>query len=99
MTDGSHEHNPATDPPGAQSNQNGEEAQSAHREDGTHPEPRTAGKPARERPAAEDEGGGSDAGASRGSNAGAGGGSDAGAGGGSDAGPGGLPTGSERAGR
>jgi hypothetical protein len=38
-----HEHDPATDPPGAQSDQNGEEAQSGHREDGTHPEPRTSG--------------------------------------------------------
>lgn len=38
-------HDPATDPPGAVSNQNGEEAQSGHREDGAHPEPRTTGEP------------------------------------------------------
>ncbi len=36
-------HQPATDPPGAVSNQNGEEAQSGHRKDQTHPEPRTGG--------------------------------------------------------
>ena len=29
------------DPPGAVSNQNHEEAESEHREDGTHPEPRS----------------------------------------------------------
>ncbi len=34
---------PDSDPPGAVSNQNGEEAESGHREDGTHPEPRTRG--------------------------------------------------------
>jgi hypothetical protein len=39
------EHDPASDPPGAVSDQNGEEAQSAHRSDGTHPEPRTSGRP------------------------------------------------------
>jgi hypothetical protein len=33
------------DPPGAVSNQNQEEAESALREDRTHPEPRTSGKP------------------------------------------------------
>ena len=38
------EHDPATDPPGAVSDQNGEEAQSGHRDDGTHPEPRTGGE-------------------------------------------------------
>jgi hypothetical protein len=43
------EHDPATDPPGAVSNQNGEEAESGHREDGTHPEPRTSGRPAKKR--------------------------------------------------
>ena len=30
------------DPPGAVSDQNNEEAESEHRDDGTHPEPRTA---------------------------------------------------------
>jgi hypothetical protein len=45
----SEQHDPATDPPGAVSNQNGEEAQSGHRKDGTHPEPRTSGRPARNR--------------------------------------------------
>jgi hypothetical protein len=39
-----HDHDPSTDPPGAVSDQNGEEAQSGHRKDGTHPEPRTSGK-------------------------------------------------------
>ncbi len=34
-------HDPAVDPPGAVSDQNGEEAQSGLRKDGTHPEPRT----------------------------------------------------------
>ena len=38
------DHHPATDPPGAVSNQNGEENPSEHREDETHPEPRTTGK-------------------------------------------------------
>ena len=46
MTDRQHEHNPATDPPGAQSDQNREDAQSGHRDDETHPEPRTSGSPA-----------------------------------------------------
>ena len=46
------EHDPANDPPGAVSNQNGEENQSGHREDETHPEPRTAGKePKKHKPA------------------------------------------------
>ncbi len=35
---------PKDNPPGAVSNQNGEEAESGHREDGTHPEPRTRGR-------------------------------------------------------
>jgi hypothetical protein len=39
----------ASDPPGAVSNQNGEEAESGHRRDGTHPEPRTSGRPAKKR--------------------------------------------------
>ncbi len=43
------EHDPANDPPGAVSNQNGEEAQSGHREDETHPEPRTSGKEPKKR--------------------------------------------------
>jgi hypothetical protein len=34
-------HERASDPAGAVSNQNGEEAESGLREDGTHPEPRT----------------------------------------------------------
>jgi hypothetical protein len=38
------DHDPETDPPGAVSNQNQEEAESGHREDGTHPEPRTSGR-------------------------------------------------------
>ena len=38
------QHDPASDPPGAVSNQNGEENQSGHREDKTHPEPRITGK-------------------------------------------------------
>lgn len=42
MSQDNNDHDPATDPPGAVSDQNGEEAQSGHREDGTHPEPRTA---------------------------------------------------------
>ena len=51
MTERSSEHNPATDPPGAVSNQNREENQSGHREDRTHPEPRTRGKqPKRQKP-------------------------------------------------
>jgi hypothetical protein len=41
-------HNPATDPPGAVSDQNGEEAESGHRDDGKHPEPRTRDQPIRE---------------------------------------------------
>lgn len=45
MSTGKAEHDPATDPPGAVSNQNGEEAESGHREDETHPEPRTSGEP------------------------------------------------------
>jgi hypothetical protein len=42
-------HDPATDPPGATSNQNGEEAESGHRDDSTHPEPRTTGRPPEDR--------------------------------------------------
>jgi hypothetical protein len=38
------EHDPATDPPGAVSDQNQEDAPSGHRDDQTHPEPRTTGK-------------------------------------------------------
>jgi hypothetical protein len=34
-------HDPASDPAGAVSSQNGEEAQSGLRDDATHPEPRT----------------------------------------------------------
>lgn len=48
MTDASTEHDPASDPPGAVSDQNGEEAQSGHREDGEHPERRTGGRSTRE---------------------------------------------------
>jgi hypothetical protein len=44
MTQPNNDHDPTSDPPGAVSDQNGEEAQSGHREDGTHPEPRTSGK-------------------------------------------------------
>jgi len=44
MSQDKSDHDPASDPPGAVSDQNGEEAQSGHREDGTHPEPRTSGK-------------------------------------------------------
>ncbi|HWE59227.1 MAG TPA: hypothetical protein VG228_05985 [Solirubrobacteraceae bacterium] len=44
MTEHDNAHDPQSDPPAAVSNQNGEEAQSGHREDGTHPEPRTAGE-------------------------------------------------------
>ena len=44
-----------SDPPGAVSNQNQEEAESGHRDDRTHPEPRTSGKkPRREREADDD---------------------------------------------
>ena len=38
------DHDPASDPAGAISNQNREESQSGHRDDETHPEPRTTGK-------------------------------------------------------
>jgi hypothetical protein len=48
MTDHEHEHDPSSDPPGAVSDQNHEEAQSGHREDGTHPEPRTSDKASEE---------------------------------------------------
>lgn len=48
MTERSSEHDPATDPPGAVSDQMPEEQPSEHREDGTHPEPRTSGKEPRE---------------------------------------------------
>lgn len=43
------EHNPATDPPGAVGNQLPEEQPSEHRDDQTHPEPRTSGKEPKER--------------------------------------------------
>ncbi len=45
MAEARSEHDPASDPPGAVSDQNREEAQSGHRRDGTHPEPRTTGEP------------------------------------------------------
>ncbi len=38
-------YDPKTDPPGAVSNQNREEGESRHREDHTHPEPRTRQHP------------------------------------------------------
>lgn len=41
-------HDPNSDPPGAVSDQNREEGQSGHRQDRTHPEPRTSGRKARE---------------------------------------------------
>lgn len=41
-------HDPKSDPPGAVSDQNREEGQSGHRNDETHPEPRTSGRKARE---------------------------------------------------
>lgn len=44
MDKAQHEHDPRTDPPGAVSDQNREEAQSEHRDDQTHPEPRTRGR-------------------------------------------------------
>jgi hypothetical protein len=44
MTERKSQHDPASDPPGAVSNQNGEENQSGLREDETHPEPRISGK-------------------------------------------------------
>jgi hypothetical protein len=44
MTERRSEHDPASDPPGAVSNPNGEENQSGHRDDKTHPEPRVTGK-------------------------------------------------------
>jgi hypothetical protein len=44
MTEGQSKHHPESDPPGAQSDQNREEAQSGHRRDGAHPEPRTSGE-------------------------------------------------------
>jgi hypothetical protein len=44
MTENKSEHDPSSDPPGAVSDQNREENQSAHRDDGTHPEPRTSGQ-------------------------------------------------------
>ena len=47
-------HNPATDPPGAVSDQNGEEAESGHRDDGKHPEPRTRDQPIRDEQDVED---------------------------------------------
>jgi hypothetical protein len=49
MTERKAEHDPASDPPGAVSNQNREENQSGHREDGTHPEPRASGRRPKER--------------------------------------------------
>lgn len=42
------EYDPRVDPPGAISDQNREEAHSGHREDETHPEPRTRGRRVRE---------------------------------------------------
>jgi hypothetical protein len=48
MTEHKTDHDPSTDPPGAVSNQNGEEAESGHRKDGTHPEPRTSGEPTKD---------------------------------------------------
>jgi hypothetical protein len=48
MTEGKSDHDPKTDPPGAVSDQNNEEGQSGHRDDGTHPEPRTSGKEPKE---------------------------------------------------
>lgn len=44
MTERRSEHDPATDPPGAVSDQMPEEQPSEHREDRTHPEPRTSGR-------------------------------------------------------
>jgi hypothetical protein len=44
MTERRSEHDPASDPPGAVSNQLPEEQPSEHRDDQTHPEPRTTGK-------------------------------------------------------
>jgi len=44
MTPRTSDHKPASDPAGAISNQNREENQSQHRDDQTHPEPRTTGK-------------------------------------------------------
>lgn len=57
MTEHKSDHDPATDMPGAVSDQNGEENQSGHRDDGTHPEPRTSGK-GPERSEASDSSGG-----------------------------------------
>ena len=54
MTRSDSKHDPETDPPGAVSDQNGEEGQSGLREDGTHPEPRTSGERPSER-SSEDE--------------------------------------------
>ncbi len=48
MTERKADHDSSTDPPGAVSDQNREENQSEHRDDGTHPEPRTSGKPPKE---------------------------------------------------
>ena len=44
MTEGNKDHDPQSDPPGAVSDQNREENQSGHRDDRTHPEPRTSGR-------------------------------------------------------
>ncbi|MGH2861762.1 MAG: hypothetical protein ACRDLT_09710 [Solirubrobacteraceae bacterium] len=44
MTEQRNQHDPSSDLPGAVSDQNREENQSGHREDRTHPEPRTSGK-------------------------------------------------------
>lgn len=49
MTERKADHEPASDPPGAVSNQNREDNQSGHREDRTHPEPRTSGKRTKKR--------------------------------------------------
>jgi hypothetical protein len=43
-----------SDPPGAVSDQNGEEGESGLREDRAHPEPRTTGRPASRRTERED---------------------------------------------
>ena len=43
-----------SDPPGAVSDQNQEQAESELRDDRTHPEPRTSGKPPRDKPRDDD---------------------------------------------
>ena len=49
MSEDNQGHDPASDPPGAVSDQNREENQSGHRDDETHPEPRTSGEPPKPR--------------------------------------------------